>query len=176
MTEQEWLTCDDPTPMLEFLRGKATDRKLRLFAVACCRRVGNLLYDKYSRKALTIAERYAEAKVSADKLGFAWGDARRAAQVAHRSKRETAEASAMWAVSMLCEADIGRAMAAVDLAARCEAYPIIQPRLADAQREQLLLLRDIVSNPFRPVTLDESWLTWHDGTIPKLAQQIYDNR
>jgi hypothetical protein len=35
MTEPEWLACDDPTPMLEFLRGEASDRKLRLFAAGC---------------------------------------------------------------------------------------------------------------------------------------------
>ena len=35
MAESEWLTCTDPTPMLAFLRGRASDRKLRLFAAAC---------------------------------------------------------------------------------------------------------------------------------------------
>ena len=38
------------------------------------------------------------------------------------------------------------------------------------------LLREIFGNPFRPVALDSSWLAWNDGTIPELAQSIYDQR
>jgi hypothetical protein len=35
MTEAHWDSCNDPLQILEFVRGKASDRKLRLFAVGC---------------------------------------------------------------------------------------------------------------------------------------------
>src|SRR5262249_1193073 len=72
MTESEWLTATDPTPMLAFLAGNASDRKLRLFAAACCRQVWHLLTDERSRKAVKVAERYADGLADEDELFTAW--------------------------------------------------------------------------------------------------------
>jgi hypothetical protein len=38
------------------------------------------------------------------------------------------------------------------------------------------LVREVFGNPFRPVAVEQCWLTWREGTIPKVAQAIYDER
>lgn len=55
MTETEWLECGVRSPMLEFLKGRASDRKLRLFAVACCRRPYYDVADERYRRAIRLA-------------------------------------------------------------------------------------------------------------------------
>jgi hypothetical protein len=60
MTEAEWLACTDPARMLAFLGDKASDRKLRLFACACCRKVWGRLRDQRLRVAVEACERVAD--------------------------------------------------------------------------------------------------------------------
>jgi hypothetical protein len=74
---------------------------------------------------------------------------------------------------MLCEADIGRVIGAVAVAAGCEAFPLEQQRFADARKQQIPLLRDIFGNPYRPATAAPAWLT---SEVVALAQSIYDAR
>jgi hypothetical protein len=64
MTEADWLACNDPLAMLHLLRGVCCDRKLRLFAVACCRAAWPLLTDERCRRALELSEQFADGNAS----------------------------------------------------------------------------------------------------------------
>jgi hypothetical protein len=66
--ESKWLACTDPTPMLEFLRGKASDRKLRLFTCAYARRVWGLLKARRQVRPFEVAERYVDGGASFDDI------------------------------------------------------------------------------------------------------------
>jgi hypothetical protein len=64
LKETQWWACSDPEDMLTFLDGRACDRKLRLFGVACCRRVWQLLTDERSRRAIEVVLRLADGTAS----------------------------------------------------------------------------------------------------------------
>jgi hypothetical protein len=74
MTEQEWLACTDPQPMLEFLRGRTSDRKLRLFACACARSLWSGLVETEYKNAVAVAELCADGHGGIKELRGAWYD------------------------------------------------------------------------------------------------------
>lgn len=75
MTEHEWFACDKPDDLLDFItplllfswltkRYKASDRKLGLFACACCRRIWPLVKDARSREAVDVMEEFLDGRAS----------------------------------------------------------------------------------------------------------------
>jgi hypothetical protein len=165
MTEEEWLECTDPEKMLEFLRGKVSDRRVRLFAVACCRRMWNLLKDERSREAVVVAERYADGLATEEERA-------RAANAADAANMLTYLAAP--AVSAIHHNAVRAAEGASELSA---AFAVDADEGSQAESSaQAVMLRDILGNPFRPVAIDPACLTWDDGPISKLAQTIYDDR
>jgi hypothetical protein len=178
MTEAEWLASTDPLTMLKHLGEGADKRKLRLFGCACARQIWPRL-DEAGKRAVEVGERFADgradgqelsaaAEAVAERTGAARGVARRyASYTAGRVVTPDVEAaaSACWAAATAT----WLAAAATRVAARTAAR-------IDELTTQAHLLRCVFGNPFRTVSLDPPWLTWHDGTIPKLAQAIYDER
>src|SRR5215470_2749650 len=73
VTETEWNTCIDPTAMVEFLQStsRSSERKLRLFAAGCCRRVWHLLEDERSQAAIEVLERWVDGRASHQELAAA---------------------------------------------------------------------------------------------------------
>ena len=162
MTEAEWLACEDPGRMLEFVRGKASDRKLRLFAAAYCRIIWDHYKMQWSRTAVEVAERHADRLATETELLSATQPADDA-----RVYGGYAAEAAYFTASLNVEA--------VQYAASREFAP--SPRLRAARNtHHAVLFRDLFGNPFRPKGVHPAWLSWNGGTVPKLAQAIYDDR
>jgi hypothetical protein len=158
VTEQEWLACIDPQPMLNFLGGKASDRKLRLFAVACSRRVWPLI-DSLGRTAVEVAEAFAD--------GLAGPEDLRAARLACQGAGGHAAWYAAATNPMIAARNAARSAQAG------MANDALHGSLADELLAQACLVREIFGDQFREISVDPAWLT--PGVV-KLAQVIYDNR
>jgi hypothetical protein len=170
VTEVEWLACTDPKPMLEFLfdHPDYSERKMRLFAVACYWQVAEFHWDEPLFDAeVEAVERYADGLIGRDGL--------LAASLAHYRLQlfPGEEESALRFVNQ--EADYAAWMA--DWAAQWTRYAEEGAWPAGAaEAGQADLLRDLFGNCFRQVTFDPAWLAWNDGTVVRLAQAVYGER
>jgi hypothetical protein len=54
MTEADWLAATNPDALFDFLGHKLTDRKARLFSVACCRRIWELMSEERCRRLVEV--------------------------------------------------------------------------------------------------------------------------
>jgi hypothetical protein len=195
MTEQDWMEGGNWELMLDFIRNRASDRKLRLLAIAACRHVWNLMTDERSRDAVRVAEQLAEGQASESERASIENkavEARRDARQWWGAAEEDEIASAgvdYWAIGSA----VGAVNQAVFRSAK-EAVEYAGMAVTWAEHDELALgpdhwsgveklcgawpelIRDIFGNPFRLVPLDRAWLTWNDGLIRQLAELIYDGR
>lgn len=175
MNEQEWMTCADPRPMLEFVWGKASDRKFLLFRCACCRRFWNAMSEQpLLQNAVELVERHSEEQLPHNKFGPP-SEASLFQQALHK------------AVSFALWPNAGDPSQVNRMACGRLSWLRVTPwnqfagqgekSLALLQQESLAqaqLLRDIFGTlPFRPVTVSPAWQT---PNVVSLAQTIYDER
>jgi hypothetical protein len=203
--EATWLTASDPAPMLAFLQstGRASERKLRLFACACCRQVWHLLPDERSRRAVVVAEALADGNASEAETQAA-GDA--AAEVTGDGVPAVPQplgwraARAADHLLPLPEESWQLNIAWEYVATALEGEQLIReganPELLDAWSEKSVEsgrpmgwtatnpsavlagnLRDIFGNPFAVAPrIDASVLRWNDGCVVRMAEGIYQGR
>jgi len=185
MTEAEWLACEDPIDMLRFvkqwrtIRKQVKQRKQKLFAIACCRRLWSLIDDERTRRGIEVVERFTDGQATSEELSTA----------------ET-EANAAWLknagddISLACLQLFGKdvngmhaSTSTLSAAFRQQQTKTSEPSepLAGRQRgacppeerAQCALIRDIFGNPFRPVTFSQEWRT---ETAVALARTMYESR
>jgi hypothetical protein len=181
MTGAEWVTCCDPEKMLDQLRDRVTDRKLRLFAIACARRAWRSFSKREVSEEVLVGERFADGEVSLQALK------------AVRSRLGARGGySALWAANSVNFAVMEEE---ADNAARRAAYysaclvhfsiremsrwnferfkPAADAAQAAEREEQADVLRDVMGNPFSPSSLEVDWLT---PDVVQLAREMYDQR
>jgi hypothetical protein len=176
------------------VRGKASDRKLRLFAVACCWPLWPWLTEACSREAVLTADKFADGLASRPALA----DARAAMKPDFRNRhtislrkailaetgdrRRAAAESARWAASW----DAARKALRVSARDAAEAASLASwgalscsagnagPATERSPCGRLSwLARDVFGNPFRPVAVDSAWRT---ADVVALAHAAYDER
>jgi hypothetical protein len=192
MTEAEWLAAIDLEKMLKFLRGRRSDRKLRLFAVAFCRGVRHLIADPRSRRAVEVAEQFAEALAPPGTVEAAAEgalDAYRQAEAACDAAEDSARRS-RWDSNRRASVVEGRSAAyaasvvlngSAAYAARQAAHMVTARGgwkvSSGALPAACQLIREVFGNPFRAApTIAAPILSWNGSTAHKLAAAVYEER
>jgi hypothetical protein len=183
VNEELWLS-GSPHQMLSVLRRLSArlrrpvdDRKLRFFALHCCRLAWPALIDERSRRAVDVAERALVGMATPDELAGAVEEAAAAraeiaAQYEHSSSTpahgaRNAAGVVAWVVARGFDPGI-LAKVRDSLAFRGVLGNGNELRAFVATYSRAL--REVFGNPFRPVVADPEWLT---SDVVALARGIY---
>jgi hypothetical protein len=183
MTETEWLTAKRRSQLLRYIHETTatSDRKFRLFAVACCRRVAEQIPDSTLTEVIEACERLAEGLDAED-----WNQTQINKLIDLRTIVERSP-TALRSDGAEYDIDLTEFVFAVS---QLTNFPIYPDDCADSCMSalcghddyfaghgevlfQIDLLRDIIGNPFRPITLNPSRLT---STVLALASGIYHEK
>lgn len=165
MTEQEWLAVI-PSLMMDHIKqvAPASHRKLRLLAVAWARFLESQPDYANAKHVSHLGDEVVEGKQTLD---FLWEDRQRGWgldgdwSIANFVLADDTGLDMAIRKAMFFSEDRGQ-MAGLD----------VSPRPVMAR----WLILCVLGNPFRPATVNPSWLTWNDGTVRRIAKSIYDDR
>ncbi|HEY7330030.1 MAG TPA: hypothetical protein VH592_20510, partial [Gemmataceae bacterium] len=179
MTEDEWLTSSDAQRMLHVLvHLRPSDRKVRLFNAAICRRFWDYLPEA-SQSILLESELLADRQQPLDPNDFerCWRE------LCWRANGVVAPFDRQYPTKQFPSTDVRIRRNAA--AAVC--YAVISQELFGAvsyfwelepaeKKRHSIIIRDILGNPFHLVTVSSTWQSWNDGIVVRFAQTAYENR
>lgn len=187
MTEAKWLNSADPKEMLDFLAGKVPrkvkpslvallqrcgERKLKLFAVACCRRLPVTAHSPSVQQLADRVERLADnlAKFGNCLEDHMYDDPNDVGAV---DGAHTIEGMLICSVPEVfpfySPEEKYQALLEYLEKLQCLSGQVMQ----EERVAQVHLLRDLIGNPFRPSSADPSWIT---NDVVALAQALYEER
>jgi hypothetical protein len=174
VTETEWLNAVRiDADVIDFALLHLSERKRRLFACACCRRIWHFLAQRELQNGVEAAEQFADGSRTKRSLG----QVRRKIGPQANTVRNFHAFAVLWALDRhehypLCSAQY--ASEALAFATTGLFWSGDYGKIVDGEKvEQIKLLRDVLGNPFQPVTTNPTWLT---TTVVALAQGIYAER
>lgn len=178
MTETDWIASNSPRPMLQYIRSRASGRKLQLVAVACCRRLAGHFDDPGMLPLVEAVERQAEGELSLSE----WQDAVRVGErygmETARDGRITPDDTVRLSLRALVSSPPLDALEAVLVWAEASeargAEPGQHRAIAQAaRRAHANLVREILGNPFQERTIVPEWMfTGGRGLIPRWATRV----
>jgi hypothetical protein len=189
MTEAEWLACDDPEAILNYICRSESLRKLRLLACGLCRQNWDRFPHRTCQEAVETSERFAEGAATGHALSQAAWRAEGIifaidGKVAKYQQEQRAIQSGWLAPEDAIEdgyvinpsgrrvsySDARRMAEVAERVAFGRAGALMRPCRELFDR---IVIRDVFGNPFRPVAVDPHWLT---SDVVALARGIYDER
>lgn len=165
MTEAQWLADANADRLAEEMRRRFGPRKLRLFALACCRSLPGFGYGPTARDALLELQQFADGNATFN-----------AGQVE---------------AALVCLGAVGGYIARLFMPDRefrppqsnWPNLPVGQEPLIEFDADHPYhdfpfnrcdLIRELCGNPFHRIVVDPNWANWNAGSVGKLARMIYD--
>jgi hypothetical protein len=194
VTESEWLACENPKPMLEFLRTRGSARKVRLLGCEYCRLIWEQLKPEESRRCVETAEAFADGEVNAIELQAAYeAGEKAAAEKPGGLALLSIPAVAAWVAGPNFDAETVENIArdcrddgdeitcwltfedgSVEVQSQPpKAWNELKVETRQHGLQQANYIRDIFGNPFHPVSADARWLT---SPVLDLARTMYESR
>jgi hypothetical protein len=205
LTEEQWLNASTSYVLLRYLQQHRRitkvpggRRRLWLFKVACCRLVWDQITDERSRHAVEVCERHIEGKARRAELAAALSAATQADDETREDRRTDRQAGgrsdvtlylrslATGAARWACESRMSHHMLHIVTLTTVQLLASLDPEWKWDPRDMMALdkvepivadlIRCIFGNPFRPVAIDEDWLTTRGGAVTGMARAIYEDR